>query len=110
MLFRCSRGFLLAAAFLAASTAVAFAQAPPSTQSTSEAKIRSIGPILTTVGDMDRSIAFYERVLTFEKVSDQELAGEEVEHLFGVFGARVRLVQMKLGEESIELAQFLAPR
>jgi catechol 2,3-dioxygenase-like lactoylglutathione lyase family enzyme len=59
---------------------------------------------------MDRSIDFYARVLAFEKISDREVAGEEVEHLFGVFGARVRLVQMKLGDESIELAQFLAPR
>jgi catechol 2,3-dioxygenase-like lactoylglutathione lyase family enzyme len=49
-------------------------------------------------------------VLTFEKISDREAAGEEVEHLFGVFGARVRLVKMKLGDESIELAQFIAPR
>jgi len=70
----------------------------------------SIGPILTTVADMDRSVDFYSRVLTFEKVADREVAGDEMEHLFGVFGARVRLVEMKLGDESIELAQFLAPR
>lgn len=75
-----------------------------------QTKTVSIGPILTTVGDMDRSADFYSRVLTFEKVSDREVAGDEVEHLFGVFGARVRLVEMKLGDESIELAQFLAPR
>jgi catechol 2,3-dioxygenase-like lactoylglutathione lyase family enzyme len=73
-------------------------------------KTVAIGPILTTVGDMDRSLDFYSRVLTFEKVSDREIAGDEVEHLFGVFGARVRLVGMKLGDESIELAQFVAPR
>jgi len=59
---------------------------------------------------MDRSIDFYSKVLTFEKISDREVDGEGVEHLFGVFGARVRLVDMKLGDESIELAQFLAPR
>jgi len=59
---------------------------------------------------MDRSIDFYSHVLTFEKTSDREVDGEEVEQLFGVFGARVRLVDMKLGDESIELAQFLVPR
>jgi len=59
---------------------------------------------------MDSSIDFYSKVLTFEKISDREVDGEEVEHLFGVFGARVRLVNMKLGDESIEFAQFLAPR
>ena len=72
--------------------------------------IRSIGPIVITVEDADRSMDFYSRVLTFEKISDTELAGNEVEHLFGVFGARVRMVKMRLGEESIELVQFLAPR
>jgi catechol 2,3-dioxygenase-like lactoylglutathione lyase family enzyme len=85
--------------------------APPQTSTPSfRTKTVSIGPILTTVGDIDRSVDFYSRVLTFEKVSDREVAGDEVEHLFGVFGARVRFVEMKLGDESIELAQFLAPR
>jgi len=59
---------------------------------------------------MDRSIDFYSKVLTFEKISDREVDGEEVEHLFGVFGAHIRLVTMKLGDESIELAQFFGPR
>lgn len=63
-----------------------------------------------TVSDMDRSIEFYSHVLTFQRVSDREVYGEDVEQLFGVFGARVRLVRMQLGDESIELAQFLAPR
>ncbi len=30
-----------------------------------------------TVADMDRSIDFYTRVLSFEKVSDTEVAGED---------------------------------
>ncbi len=63
-----------------------------------------------TVSDMDRSVNFYSRILTFEKLSDTELAGDEVERFFGIFGARVRIVRMKLGDESIELVQFLTPR
>jgi catechol 2,3-dioxygenase-like lactoylglutathione lyase family enzyme len=66
--------------------------------------------VATTVTDMDRSIAFYSGVLGFEKLSDAELAGEELEHLFGVFGSRARVVRMRLGGESIELVEFLAPR
>jgi catechol 2,3-dioxygenase-like lactoylglutathione lyase family enzyme len=73
-------------------------------------QVRSVGPILITVSDMDRSVDFYSRVLTFEKTSDVELAGDDVEHFFGVFGSRVRIVRMQLGGESIELAQFIAPR
>ena len=72
--------------------------------------IRAIGPIAITVEDMDRSVDFYTHVLTFEKISDTEVAGDEVEHLFGVFGSRVRIVTLKLGSESIELLQFLAPK
>jgi catechol 2,3-dioxygenase-like lactoylglutathione lyase family enzyme len=72
--------------------------------------IRGVGPIQMTVSDMDRAVDFYSRVLAFEKTSDTEVYGDEIEQLFGVFGARIRLVHMQLGSESIELAQFLAPR
>ena len=96
-----------AIAFLAAR--LVFAEPPPTGRSAG-LRIRSVGPVLMTVGDMDRSIDFYSRVLAFEKTSDTELAGDQVEHLFGLFGTRIRLVRMTLGEESIELVEFLAPR
>ena len=86
------------------------AQAQPKNGSASSAQVIAVGPIQMTVADMDRSVDFYSRVLTFEKTSDTEIAGENVERLFGVFGARVRVVRMKLGDESIELVQFVAPR
>ncbi len=86
-----------------------FTQAAVQSSSAGGVKILSIGTILITVADMDRSLDFYSHVLTFEKVSETELVGDEVEHLFGVFGARVRVARMKLGDESIELVQFLAP-
>ena len=63
-----------------------------------------------TVSDMDHAVDFYSRILTFEKVSDIEVSGEDVEHLEGVFGARIRVVRMKLGDESIELCEYLAPK
>jgi len=72
--------------------------------------VAAVDSIAITVGDADRAAEFYSRVLTFEKVADREVAGEEYEHLFGVFGARVRAVRMRLGEEYVELLQFLAPR
>jgi catechol 2,3-dioxygenase-like lactoylglutathione lyase family enzyme len=59
---------------------------------------------------MDRAVAFYGDVLTFQKVSDVEVAGPEYEHLQGVFGARMRVVRMRLGGESIQLVEYLAPR
>jgi len=97
------RALLLAAALYCSGKLASFAQAAAQTGAFPRANIRAIGPVLITVNDMDRSIDFYSRVLTFEKLSDTELAGEDVEHLFGVFGTRVRLVRMKLGDETIEL-------
>ena len=72
--------------------------------------VSAVDSVAITVSDADRAVEFYSRVLTFEKVADREVAGEEYEHLFGVFGVRTRAVRMRLGDEYIELLQFLAPR
>src|SRR5262245_9681320 len=72
--------------------------------------IRAIGPVGMTVGNMDRAIAFYADVLSFEKVSDTEVWGEEYERLQGVFGLRMRVVRMRLGGETLELTEYLTPR
>jgi len=63
-----------------------------------------------TVSDMDRAIDFYTRVLPFDKVSDNEVWGTEFEHLSGVFGSRVRIVDLKLGGETLELTEYLTPQ
>jgi catechol 2,3-dioxygenase-like lactoylglutathione lyase family enzyme len=63
-----------------------------------------------TVGDMERSVAFYSRVLDFEKVSDVEVWGPDWERLQGVFGLRLRVVHMRLGQETLELTEYLTPR
>ena len=63
-----------------------------------------------TVSDMDKAVDFYTRVLPFEKVSDNELWGTEFEHLSGVFGSRVRIVDLKLGQEMLELTEYLTPQ
>ena len=62
-----------------------------------------------TVSDMDRSIEFYSEVLSFEKIKDIEVSGEDWEKLQGVFGLRMRVVQMQLGEEIIALTEYLTP-
>ena len=62
-----------------------------------------------TVSEMDRSVAFYSDVLTFKKISDVEVDGDEYDRLWGVFGLRARVVRMRLGEQKLELIQFLSP-
>jgi catechol 2,3-dioxygenase-like lactoylglutathione lyase family enzyme len=72
--------------------------------------IAGVDAIGMTVSDMDRSVGFYSQVLSFQKVSEVEVVGEDYEHLEGVFGLRMRVVRMRLGHESIELTQYLTPR
>src|SRR5271169_6778604 len=74
------------------------------------ALVDGVDAIGITVSDMDRAVDFYSNVLTFEKVSDNEVAGENYEHLEGVFGLRMRIVRMRLGDEFIELTEYLAPK
>jgi catechol 2,3-dioxygenase-like lactoylglutathione lyase family enzyme len=71
---------------------------------------RTVDTVAMTVADMDRSVAFYTQVLTFARVSEIEVAGPEYEHLDGVFGLRMRIVRLRLGDEYLTLIQYLAPR
>ena len=87
------------AALFALLIATSFAQSPQVT-------VKSVG---MTVSDMDRSVAFYSE-LAFQKVSDVEVLGEQYEHLEGVFGARMRIVRMQLGNEYLDLTEYLTPR
>src|SRR4051794_29048596 len=72
--------------------------------------VEHVGAIGMTVSDMDRSVDFYARVLSFQKVSDVEVTGEDYERLQGVFGLRMRVVRMQLGNEFFELTEYLAPK
>ena len=76
----------------------------------SQRSCESVERVGMTVSNMERSVAFFSNVLTFEKVSDEEVAGSEYERLQGVFGLRMRIVRMRLGDEEIELTEYLAPR
>ena len=72
--------------------------------------VEAVAAVGMTVADMERSVRFYSGVLSFEKVSDVEVTGSTYEQLQGVFGLRMRVVRMRLGEESIELTEYLVPR
>lgn len=71
--------------------------------------VAAVDAVSMTVADADRTAEFFSKVLSFERVSDVEVTGEAYEHLEGVFGLRMRVVRMRLGEESIELTEYLAP-
>ena len=67
-------------------------------------KVESIG---ITVKEMNRSLEFYTQVLGFKKISDAEYRGEEIEQLKGLFGINLRVVRLQLGDEFIELTDYL---
>ncbi len=70
----------------------------------------AVGPIGVSVSDMDRSVAFFHNVLAFEKVADCEFNDDGFDRLEGVFGARVRVVDLRLCEETLRLTQYLTPQ
>src|SRR5215217_5355726 len=53
-----------------------------------------------TVSDADRAEAFFRDVLTFRTTSDREVTGRPFELLHAVFGARARILEMALGDET----------
>ncbi|MEG4214321.1 VOC family protein [Microcoleus sp. Pol14C6] len=67
-------------------------------------KIRAIG---LTVTDADRSKNFYTKALSFEPVSDITVEGQNYSYLEGVDGAKIRIVTLQLGNELIELMEYL---
>ncbi len=69
--------------------------------------VESVG---MTVADMDRAVDFYSTVLSFKKISDVEVLGTEYEQLQGLFGIRLRVVKLQLGQELIELTEYLTPK
>jgi catechol 2,3-dioxygenase-like lactoylglutathione lyase family enzyme len=62
-----------------------------------------------TVSDLDRAVGFYEQALGFRKVQERVIADGDFDALTGVFGTRVRSARLQLGDEFIELEQFVAP-
>jgi catechol 2,3-dioxygenase-like lactoylglutathione lyase family enzyme len=72
--------------------------------------ITAVDSVGMTVANMNRAVAFYTSVLSFEKISDVEVSGRDHELLTGVFGARLRVVRLQLGDEALELTEFLAPK
>ncbi|MEO1399923.1 MAG: VOC family protein [Cyanobacteria bacterium J06635_1] len=83
---------------------------PTQTAQAQTAQVQEVAMMGMTVSEMDEALAFYTQVLPFEKVSDVEVHGREYEQLQGLFGVRMRVVQLKLGRERIELTEYLTPQ
>jgi catechol 2,3-dioxygenase-like lactoylglutathione lyase family enzyme len=62
-----------------------------------------------TVADIDRETDFFTKVLSFEKVSEFRVSSSEYDKMVGVFNANMRIVHLKLGEQVVELTQYVSP-
>ncbi len=81
----------------------------PAQPSAKDIPAQAVDSVGLTVSDIERSVDFFSKVLSFEKVSDVEISGHEYETLQGLFGLRMRVVRMRLGNEFIVLSQYIAP-
>jgi catechol 2,3-dioxygenase-like lactoylglutathione lyase family enzyme len=71
------------------------------------AQVKKVEAIGITVSDMSSSVKFYSEVLGFKKISDEEFTGENYERLQGIFGLNMHVVRMQLGDETIELTDYI---
>ena len=86
------------------------AQTPSAQTTPTQTAVMAVASVGMTVSDMERAIAFYTNVLSFQKISDVEVLGTEYEQLQGLFGVRLRVVKLRLGNEIIELTEYLTPK
>jgi catechol 2,3-dioxygenase-like lactoylglutathione lyase family enzyme len=88
-------------ALLTASSGLARDRLPGEVQ-----RIKMIG---FTVADVDREADFFTKVLQFEKIADFRVVGSEYGKMEGVFNANMRIVHLKLGDQIVELTQYVSP-
>lgn len=69
----------------------------------------AVAGVSIVVDDLDRAREFYTGVLGFAADAEVELVGDALERWTGVFGARARVSGLRLGEERVELIDYLAP-
>ncbi|MCY7283781.1 MAG: VOC family protein [Cyanobacteria bacterium CAN_BIN43] len=73
-------------------------------------QIAAVASVNLTIADIERSLDFYTTVLPCKKISDREVAGVELDRLYGLPNVRFRVVKMQMGNETIELTEFLTPK
>jgi catechol 2,3-dioxygenase-like lactoylglutathione lyase family enzyme len=73
------------------------------------AMARAVEGIAVTVADLDRAVRFYTEVLSFTKVGTTVAEGAALATLSDLVEPSVRVAQLRLGEELVELTQYARP-
>jgi catechol 2,3-dioxygenase-like lactoylglutathione lyase family enzyme len=104
------RALLGGVALLGALVGAAVARGQATVPSYSHA-VRAVRAVGLTVSSLERSIDFYTRVLAFAPVAEPaEVWGPEYHRRQGIFGLRMRVARLRLGDETLELYEYLTPR
>lgn len=72
--------------------------------------VASVAAVGVTVRNLDEAIRFYTEVLQFKVVARMEHDGATEEHVMGLFGLHTDVARLQLGDECLELTEYLAPR
>jgi catechol 2,3-dioxygenase-like lactoylglutathione lyase family enzyme len=72
--------------------------------------LAGVGPIVIPVSDLDRSAEFYTDVLSFRKIDTLEARLDSFDRLTGEFGTNVKIANLRLGLESVQLIEYRTPR
>lgn len=68
----------------------------------------TVEKVTITVNDLDVSVPFYENLLGFQKIDENEYSGKVLNRLMGIKNPKlsVKTVTLRLGDEQIELQEF----
>ncbi len=69
--------------------------------------ITEVNKICITVSNLQNAIEFYTKVLPFKLTGIEDIYGDEYENLLGKFGIRYTVAHLNLGNEKIDLIDYL---
>jgi catechol 2,3-dioxygenase-like lactoylglutathione lyase family enzyme len=69
--------------------------------------VDSVGPICITVRSLPVALQFYTQVLPFKHLGTTDVVGDSAELLMGKFGIHYRVAHLQLGQERVDLIDFL---
>src|SRR5215831_5360827 len=72
-------------------------------------EVQRVKMIGFTVGNVDSEVDFFTKVLQFEKIADFRVLGRAYDKMQGVFNVNMRVVHLRLGEQIVELTEYVAP-
>jgi len=72
-------------------------------------EVQRVKMIGFTVANVDSEVGFFTNVLQFEKIAEFRVLGSAYDKMEGVFNANMRVVRLRLGEQIVELTEYVSP-